>query len=184
MNRNLFYGDLIKLSAPRAEDSQIMARWYEDDEYLRNVDTDIALPKSVNQLEAEESNDAGNIEFRLRSIKNDELIGFVAIHSIEWNNRTGLLAIGIGEAKNRHKGYGTDALKVILRYAFHELNLHRVGLDVIEYNTGAIHAYEKAGFVHEGRLRAAVCRDGKYFDRLMMGILRSEWASYVQKIDG
>ncbi|TGA99386.1 N-acetyltransferase [Sporolactobacillus shoreae] len=91
------------------------------------------------------------------------------------------LAIGIGEAKNRNKGYGTDALKVILHYAFHELNLNRVSLDVIEYNAWAIHAYEKVGFQHEGRMRDAVLRDGKSYDRLIMGILRSEWEELNRK---
>jgi RimJ/RimL family protein N-acetyltransferase len=104
------------------------------------------------------------------------------IHSIEWNNRSGLLAIGIGEQENRNKGYGSDALQLILRYAFHELNLNRVGLDVIEYNEKAIHTYEKAGFQHEGRLRAAVYRDGKSYDRILMGILRTEWENSNQII--
>lgn len=57
----------------------------------------------------------------------------MAIHGIEWNNRTGLLAIGIGDANDRGKGYGREAIHLILKYAFYELNLHRVGLDVISY---------------------------------------------------
>lgn len=64
---------------------------------------------------------------------------------------------------------------LILRYAFHELNLNRVGLDVIEYNERGIRAYQKAGFQLEGRVRQAVHRDGKIYDRINMGILRSEW---------
>ncbi len=180
MSDSLFYGSLVRLAARRTDDIDVMVRWYEDAEYLRNVDTDIALPKSKNQLEAEENNESTSIEFRLRTIDKDDLIGFVALHSIEWNNHSGLLAIGIGESQNRNKGYGTDALKIILRYAFHELNLNRVGLDVIEYNTRAIRAYEKAGFRHEGKMRAAVNRDGKFYDRLIMGILRSEWEALNQ----
>ncbi|TGA99389.1 hypothetical protein E4665_03395 [Sporolactobacillus shoreae] len=66
-----------------------MTRWSEDSEYLRNVDTDIALPKSKSQLESEEANESGTMEFRLRTLEKDELIGFVALFSIEWNNRAG-----------------------------------------------------------------------------------------------
>ncbi|MFD0590938.1 GNAT family N-acetyltransferase [Paenibacillus sp. GCM10027627] len=172
---NLFYGSSIKLTAPRAEDVKAMARWGEDSDYLRNVDTDIALPPSEKQLESEGAPNANEVYFRLRKISDDELIGFICIHSIEWNNGGGRLAIGIGEAGNRNKGYGTEALNLILRYAFHELNLHRVGLDVIEYNAKGIRAYEKAGFQVEGRIRESVWRDGKRVDRIVMGILRSEW---------
>jgi RimJ/RimL family protein N-acetyltransferase len=85
------------------------------------------------------------------------------------------VGIGIGEAEYRGKGYGTDAMQVILGFAFRELNLHRVSLSVFEYNPRAIRSYEKAGFRHEGRLRAEINRDGRRWDVLMMGILRTEW---------
>ncbi|MXO81399.1 GNAT family N-acetyltransferase, partial [Paenibacillus sp. OT2-17] len=117
---------------------------------------------------------------RLRTLADDVLIGFVAIHGIEWNNRSGQLAIGIGNTDYRGKGFGAEAVGLILRYAFYELNLNRVGLDVIEYNTQAIRTYEKAGFQLEGRVRSAVLRDGNSYDRIMMGILYSEWRSTVQ----
>lgn len=64
-----------------------MLRWEEDSEYLRNVDTEIALPKTKEQLGAERKTELNEVYFRLRTIDKDHLIGFVAIHSIEWNNR-------------------------------------------------------------------------------------------------
>ena len=175
INSNLFYGNSVKLSIPREEDVEIMLKWEEDSEYLRNVDTEIALPKTKEQLGAERKADLNEVYFRLRTIDKDHLIGFVAIHSIEWNNRAGILSIGIGESSNRNKGYGSDALKLILRYAFHELNLDRVGLEVIEYNKGGIRAYEKVGFQQEGRKRSVVYRDGKRYDVIVMGVLHNEW---------
>ena len=81
------------------------------------------------------------------------------------------LAIGIGDANNRNKGYSTDALQLILRYGFDELNLNRIGLDVIEYNHKGIRAYEKGLSQLEGRMRLAVYRDGNSYDLLVMGIL-------------
>ena len=123
----------------------------------------------------DEGGDPNTLAFRLRTLENDRLIGFVALHSIEWNNQAGLLAIGIGEAEYRNRGYGSDALRLILRYAFEELNLNRVGLDVIANNERAIAAYERAGFRREGAMRSAVQRDGRRHDRLIMGILREEW---------
>lgn len=175
LKTDLFNGNLVKLTGAREEDVDIMVQWAEDSEYLRNLDTDIALIPSRARLETEGKSKQNSAYFRLRTIKEDKLIGFVVIHSIEWNNRAGLLAIGIGEPDFRDKGYGSDALMLILQFAFHELNLNRVGLDVIGYNDRAIHAYKKAGFIEEGRMRAAVYRDGEYTDRIIMGILRSDW---------
>ncbi|MBO3286476.1 GNAT family protein [Paenibacillus sp. FSL M8-0228] len=177
---NLFYGERIKLAAVREEDAEVMFKWGEDAKYLRNVDTDLALPYTLKQMESEGSPRSNEVYFRLRTLADDVLIGFVAIHGIEWNNRSGQLAIGIGNTEYRCKGFGAEAVGLILRYAFYELNLNRVGLDVIEYNTQAIRTYEKAGFQLEGRVRSAVLRDGNSYDRIMMGILYSEWSSTVQ----
>lgn len=177
---NLFYGDRIKLAAVREEDAETMFKWGEDAEYLRNVDTDLALPYTLKQMESEGSPSSNEVYFRLRTLADDVLIGFVAIHGIEWNNRIGQLAVGIGNTDYRGKGYGAEAVRLILRYAFYELNLNRVGLDVIEYNEQAIRTYEKAGFQLEGRVRSAVLRDGNSYDRIMMGILYSEWNESVK----
>jgi RimJ/RimL family protein N-acetyltransferase len=179
MHDDLFLGELVRLTAPRQEDAATLARWSHDAGYLRAVDTDYARPRGPDAFapsdRASANAAADAVEFRLRTLDDDRLIGFVALHSIEWNNRAGLLSIGIGEPDYRGKGYGSDALRLILRYAFDELNLERVGLDVIANNAAAIRAYEGAGFSKEGVLRRAVLRDGQHHDRILMGILRDEW---------
>lgn len=144
-----------------------MDRWRQDDVYLRMVDTDVARPALRDA--------PGEFEFRMRRHEDDALVGFVALFAIEWGNRTAQCAIGIGDAAFRGKGYGTEGLTLLLQYAFRELNLHRVGLDVISYNQSAINLYERLGFQLEGRRRQAVWREGRYFDRLDMGILYDEW---------
>ena len=184
---NLFQGKLVRLVAPSERDAADLARWTEDASYLRAVDSDYARPLSPEeavQRLGPDNADPSRVEFHLRALSDDRLIGFVAIHSIEWNNGGGLLAIGIGEAGYRGKGYGSDALQLILRYAFHELNLYRVGLDVIATNTRAIRAYERMGFQPEGRMRGAVLRDGNRTDRIFMGILRDEWSELQQGTAG
>jgi RimJ/RimL family protein N-acetyltransferase len=85
------------------------------------------------------------------------------------------VGIGIGEREYWGKGYGKDAMRIMLRYAFMELNLHRVSLNVYEYNPRAIRSYEKAGFTVEGRQRQALNRDGRRWDMIYMGSLREEW---------
>ncbi len=168
----IFTGSLLRLSAARPEDGTIIANWTTDDEYLRLVDTDIARPLSVAQVD---NNPASDYEFRLRRLVDDALVGFVALFGLEWGNRTAKMAIGIGDARFRGMGYGTEGMRLILNYAFGELNLHRVGLDVIEYNRPAIALYQKMGFQVEGRNREAVYRQGQYYDRIEMGILEREW---------
>jgi RimJ/RimL family protein N-acetyltransferase len=86
-----------------------------------------------------------------------------------------VVSIGIGEREFWGKGYGTDAMNVLLRFSFRELNLHRVGLLTFSINPRAIRSYEKAGFVHEGKVRGAMRRYGKRCDFVVMGILRAEW---------
>lgn len=177
---DLFEGKLVRLAAPREDDVQVLARWSHDAEYLRAVDTDLARPISTEEAARSfPGSDANTVAFRIRTLEDDRLIGFVSIHSIEWNNRAALLAIGIGQREYRGRGYGTDALRLVLRYAFDELNLLRLGLDVISNNTAAIRTYEKVGFVHEGCMRRAVLRDGCHHDRLIMGLLRDEWQKHL-----
>lgn len=174
----LFCGRLVRLAGHRDDDADAIASWSEDAEFMRLVDTDAAFPRTIEAVRENEKSggrEPGAMEFRLRTLTEDRLIGFVALHSIEWNNRAALLAIGIGDPDYRNRGYGSDALRLILNYAFNELNLDRVGLDVISYNAPAIRAYEKAGFIREGAMRGAVLRDGHRYDRIIMGILREEW---------
>lgn len=174
----LFKGPSLVLTAPRPEDAAVMATWTTDDQYLRLVDTDIARPMAVSAIA---QHAAPEYEFRLRRIGDDALVGFVALMGIEWGNRTAKMAIGIGEARFRGMGYGTEAIHLILHYAFEELNLHRVGLDVIEYNEPAVRLYQKMEFQVEGRRRQAVWRQGQRFDLIDMGILEPEWAQRSQE---
>ncbi|MGV3487331.1 MAG: GNAT family N-acetyltransferase [Tuberibacillus sp.] len=172
----LFKGQRIKLTGIRPGDAEIMAEWQEDDFYQRLMDTDYARPVSAASLAERDAHDSGSsLQFRIRTLEDDRLIGFVALFNLEWNNRCATMAIGIGSEEDRGKGYGSEALQLILQYAFMELNLHRVGLDVISYNEPAIKSYIRAGFKEEGRLREAVCRENCYYDRVYMGVLKSEW---------
>ncbi|MFC7394920.1 GNAT family N-acetyltransferase [Scopulibacillus cellulosilyticus] len=177
-SKNLFSGDLVRLAAKRHEDALIMFKWQEDSDYLRRMDSDFAAFSTLEELEERDrqsNRQNGPIEFRIRTLEDDRLVGFVALFGIEWNNQSAKLAIGIGDSKDRGKGYGTEALKLILGYAFNELNLYRVGLDVNSYNISAIKAYKKAGFIEEGKMRDSVYRDGCRYSRIMMSILKDEW---------
>ncbi len=178
MPDNLFRGKLVRLAAPVPEDAACFAEWNNDSEYLRQMDTDYARPRNVKDHEelAQMMRSASNgVLFHIRTLSDDRMIGFVALHNIEWNNQAGMISIGIGDPAYRGKGYGTDAMRLAIHYAFNELNLYRLGLDVNGNNPRAIRVYENLGFQREGAARQAIYRDGERVDRLLMGLLCSEW---------
>jgi RimJ/RimL family protein N-acetyltransferase len=181
MDRPLLRGERVRLTAVNPEtDAEASARWTRDTEYWRLNTTDPASPwtaRSVKEFmergQQEERDD--DYSFSIRLLEDDRLIGWIGLDGVDWPNGDAWVGIGIGERDCWGKGYGTDAMRVLLRYAFMELSLHRVSLSVYEYNPRAIRSYEKAGFVHEGRLRQAIQREGRRWDLLYMGILRGEW---------
>jgi len=120
------------------------------------------------------------IAFAIRSLLDDKLIGFVTLWGINWVRAESWLAMAIGEAELWGKGYGTDALQVLLRYAFQELNFRRVSLFTFEYNERALRAYQKCGFRLEGRRRKHINRMGKRWDSFFMGLLKEEWEELLK----
>ncbi len=178
MPNNLFRGKLVRLAAPVPEDAARFAEWNNDSEYLRQMDTDYARPRNLQdhqELAQAMRSGSDGVLFHIHTLADDRMIGFVAVHGIEWNNQAGKISIGIGDPEYRGKGYGTDAMRVAVDYAFNELNLHRLGLNVNANNPRAIRVYEKLGFQHEGAQREGIHRDGEWLDRIYMGLLRSEW---------
>jgi RimJ/RimL family protein N-acetyltransferase len=102
-------------------------------------------------------------------------VGGIRLHHISWADRKARLAIGIFDRRFWSRGYGTEAVRLLLRYAFDDLGLHRVDLRVLAYNARAIRCYEKCGFVREGVERESACVDGAWEDDVMMAILESEY---------
>lgn len=183
MALNLLTGSLVRLTV---EEPQVMAeainRWDTDSEFRRLLDAEPANQYSQKQLtewiQKEQEKDPPSVySFGIRTLDGDQLVGFTGLDGDAFPHGELFVGIGIGERNFWGKGYGADALKVILRYAFQELNLRRVALDTFEYNPRAIHSYEKVGFVHEGRAREFLYREGRRWDLIFMGILREEWLS-------
>jgi RimJ/RimL family protein N-acetyltransferase len=113
--------------------------------------------------------------FGIRTLPEKRLIGSCQLRNIDPVHRNAELQIRIGEVGERGQGHGTEAVRQLLRFGFHELNLHRIYLNVFGHNAAAISAYEKAGFKREGVLREAAHVDGHYVDVIVMSVLRHEW---------
>lgn len=170
----LFVGKLVRLTSSTVEDRETFAAWSRDADYMRMLDDDPIRPQSPDNF----GSFGGAVYdhyFHLRTLADDTLIGFVVLFNLKWPGASADMAIGIGEPAYRGKGYGSEALRLILDYAFSEVGLYRVGLTVMEYNSAAIKSYERAGFVREGAKRKAVLRDGNRYDLVYYGILRDEW---------
>ena len=102
-------------------------------------------------------------------------IGHVRLHGIDRKELNAHLAIGIFDRRFWSHGYGSEAIDLILGYAFETLRLHRVDLRVLEFNMRAIRAYEKCGFVHEGVERESCHLNGRWYSDVIMGILEDEY---------
>ncbi|MEI7469945.1 MAG: GNAT family protein [Chloroflexota bacterium] len=113
--------------------------------------------------------------FVIETLETNEIVGTLGLHEVNQRNRWTELGIMIGDSANQNKGYGSDALRTLLRFAFEELNLNRVQLRVHDDNLRGIHVYKRCGFVHEGTLRQNLWKHGCYHDVHIMAVLRSEW---------
>jgi RimJ/RimL family protein N-acetyltransferase len=161
---------------------EIESRWTHDAEFMRLMELKPVRPlspamvkKQYEAIEKEMDEDKNMFYFTIRARADDRLIGKAIVEWIDWTNRNGFIRLGIGAAEDRRKGYGSQALRLLLRYAFGELNLHRVTAVLPAYNEGAIRLFQKLGFMEEIRRRKALNRDGEFWDLLSFGLLNSEW---------
>ena len=177
---NLFKGKLVRLAGIDPDEiSKSFAQWSRDSEYMRLLDTDpprLRSSKSIKEwTEKELEENQGMYWFAIRTLNDDRLLGDITLSVISWGSRDAYAGIGIGAREFWGKGYGTEAMQLLLRYGFIELNLRRISLTVFEFNQRAVRSYEKAGFHLEGRQRQGMKREGRRWDILYMGILREEW---------
>ena len=120
--------------------------------------------------------------FAVRLLENNELLGNIGFNSIGEIHRTAEIGIMLGNPKYQRKGYGMEALNLLLDYGFSFLNLRNIYLKVFEYNEAAYNLYKKVGFKEVGRLRKAVEIMGKTYDEIIMDMLKEEFQSvYIKR---
>lgn len=115
--------------------------------------------------------------FEVRRLENNELIGNMGFNNINELHKTAVLGIMLANEKYQHKGYGTEAMNLLLDYGFSLLNLKNISLNVFEYNEIAYNLYKKVGFKEIGRMRKAVELGGKRYAIILMDILHEEYES-------
>jgi RimJ/RimL family protein N-acetyltransferase len=168
-------GKKTRLRALRHDDLAHFVRWINDPEVRRFMV--IRYPLSMTEEEQWWQGFLERVDDHILAIETEDgtYIGNIGLHNLEWENRQAMLGIVIGDKNYWGQGYGTDAVRAVLRWAFDYLNLNRVWLTVYDYNERAFRCYAKCGFRHEGTMRQAKYADGEYHDELMMGILRDEF---------
>jgi diamine N-acetyltransferase len=175
----MIYSDRIRLRAPTRSDLPQFVEWLNDPEVKAGLL--MVLPLSFEDEESwfesmmKSPATQHPLVIEVRNADDWQMIGNCGFHAIDWRIRSAEVGIFIGDKSYWNRGYGTEVMRLLLKHGFNTLNLNRIALEVFETNPRAIRAYEKAGFVHEGRRRQDMFKDGCYFDVLLMSVLRSEW---------
>jgi RimJ/RimL family protein N-acetyltransferase len=176
MKNPFLVGPKVYLRPLERADAPALVPWFNDPEVVRTL----ARYRPLNLQEEEawlERTQGSEHDLGLGIVcrATDELIGGTGLHQMDFKNRHAAFGILIGKKENWGKGYGTEATGLLIQYAFDTLNLNRVWLHVYEFNERGIRAYEKVGFRREGVLRQDCYREGRYWNTIVMGILREEW---------
>jgi len=172
-------GDKIKL---RSIDKNDWLEWledFEDSDAIRLLESTIELPKSVEIAKAIYSEWADfkdtskRIMFAIETYEG-ELVGGINLNSMDYKNGTFSFGIRVNR-HHRNKGYGSDALRILLRYGFYELRFQKCNSSCLNINEGSIRLHESLGFINEGRRRRVAYTNGQYYDNLLFGLTREEF---------
>jgi RimJ/RimL family protein N-acetyltransferase len=170
-------GGAVELRRHDRKNYPLYGRWYGDWE-VWNLTSWTPAPlrgATVQRLFEDRELSATDDSFAIHRIGEREPLGIVSLMNISEANLSADLSIIVGEESDRHEGLGTEAIRLLLDYAFAERGLNRVGLSVFDFNEPARAAYEKLGFREEGRLRQALRRGDEFHDAILMSILADEW---------
>ena len=169
-------GKLVTLRSIEREDLPTLAAHYNDLEFEMLGAGDAPAPRSLAALQAQFDENLKQPRRTAFAIEADgKVIGDCGLRDFNDAHQHCELGIGIGDRAYWGRGYGREAVMLLLDYSFTHRNVHRVMLTTLASNERAVRAYLACGFVEEGRLREQVWNDGRWQDEIVMGILRSEW---------
>jgi len=169
----------IFLRALELDDLDRLHQWHNDpDLYNTLIGTFRCISRDAEEewLRKRQSFSPNEINLAICLVSDSQHIGNIYLRNIDWISRHAELHVFIGDKQNRSQGFGQEAVRQIIIYAFNELGLHRLHLLVLAENLPAIHIYEKCGFHVEGRLRSHVYKAGEFKDVLFMGVSTEDLA--------
>ena len=169
---------MIKLAPLLPEHAAYFHAWIGDPEVIKYSLTAFQSMKTTAQIDqwfAATLRQPNCLNLGIYLEDTSALIGYAGLTGISAVNQSAEYFIFIGEKAAWGQGVGTAVTRQIVHLAFTSHQLNRVMLTVSELNTGGVRAYTKAGFVPEGRLRQAACRQGVFHDKIVMSVLKAEW---------
>ena len=168
-------GKKVKLSSVEEESLEQLRNWRNEPSLRKYFREYREISKTMQKKWFEKiNNDSQQVNFEIRSLKEDLLIGHCGLYYINWITRTGEFGIYIGDKKYRNGGYGSDALRTLIKYGFEDLNLNKIWCEVYD-NNPSIDVYKHIGFVYEGTMRQNYFSEGKYWDSHILSILKEEY---------
>ena len=170
-------GELVALGPLRREMIDLWLRWFNDLEMLRTLGSVNAASREDEERFYEQATAAGQVNFAIFELSSGRPVGTCTLREINQRNGTATFGIAIGPRDAWNRGYGTEATRLILDYAFHWLGLHNVQLSVFANNPRGVRAYEKAGFRVIGRRREAHKLGQQRLDEILMDALASDFDS-------
>jgi RimJ/RimL family protein N-acetyltransferase len=172
--RFMIAGEHVILRAFEREDAERCYRWMNDPNIVRALKSryPIAFQNEIEWLDRAIHATASERHFAIERKDDRTHIGNASIHDIEWVSRVASFGLFIGEPTAWNRGFGSDAIRTLVRFAFDEMNLRKLRIDIFDYNDRAKHVLETHGFVQEGRLRAEFYRDGTYHDIVILSVFR------------
>lgn len=176
-------GKKVRLRAYKREDIPKAQEYMNDLEVRRNLAIGIPYPFTLENEEKWYSSLSGTSDtysFAIETLEDEKYIGGCGVNKIDWKNSVVVVGIYIGDKNYWNKGYGTDAMNLLVQFIFEQMNINKIKLIVFGFNDRAIKCYEKCGFVREGVLRQELFRDGKYYDEYIMSILKEEYFGSVK----
>jgi len=178
-------GGKVILKPIRVSEAENFLRWFKDslvNRFISQEGKDLNLRKEIRLIKDIRKN-KNQIVWSIYT-KDGVHIGSTGLHHIDLKrNKKATWGIVIGEKKYWGQGYGTDALKTILKFSFEKLKLNRVELSVFPGNTAGFKCYTKCGFKQEGIKRKSILKRGKYLDEVIMGILKEDYKKFPPKAD-
>lgn len=177
----------VFLRPAEKDDADLFVRWLNDWRTGRTLGMRAPLSKAMEEHWIDkliESQGKEGYHFVICLLADDRPVGTIGLKDLNLIDGNAGLGISVGAEEDRGHGYGSDALRALLRFGFDELRLVRIWLDVYDMNAGAQRVYERVGFVHEGTLRRAAFREGVHHDVHHMAILAEDWrAAAAQEPD-
>lgn len=169
-------GEKIYLRPIDMDDLDIFYKMFNNPELRKFISIRYPIPK-IKEKEILEKmiKDENSVPLSIIVKKNDKLIGNISLFNINKIHRNAEVGIIIGELDETSKGYGTEAMRLLIDYGFNMVNLHRIELQVYDFNERAINTYKKLGFIEEGKRRESIYFEGEYCDLVWMSVLREEW---------